>query len=52
VREVFQLLCEGGGRIAIATDCKAPVLRQYFSLMNAVDLVEVIACGEDVAERS
>jgi hypothetical protein len=52
VREVFQLLRGGGGRIAIATDSKAPVLQQYFSLMNAVDLVEVIACGEDVAERS
>jgi HAD superfamily hydrolase (TIGR01509 family) len=47
VRKVFELLRDAGGRIALATDCKGPVLQHYFSLLNAIDLVEVIACGDD-----
>jgi HAD superfamily hydrolase (TIGR01509 family) len=48
VREVFQALKERGGKIALATDCKGPELKRYMSLINVANLVDAIACGDDV----
>jgi len=48
VRDVFQALAEGGGRIALATDCKGPELKHYRSLMDVDDLIHCMACGDDV----
>ena len=48
VRDVFGDLREGGGRIALATDCKGPELSHYRSLLNVDDLIDAMACGDDV----
>jgi HAD superfamily hydrolase (TIGR01549 family) len=48
VRDVFEVLTRGGGRIALATDCKGPELKHYRSLLNVDDLIDSIACGDDV----
>ena len=48
VRDVFEALREGGGRIALATDCKGPELNHYRSLLNVDDLIDAMACGDDV----
>jgi phosphoglycolate phosphatase-like HAD superfamily hydrolase len=48
VRDVFGALREGGGRIALATDCKGPELSHYRSLLNVDDLIDAMACGDDV----
>jgi phosphoglycolate phosphatase-like HAD superfamily hydrolase len=48
VREVFLALTREGGRIALATDCKGATLRHYLSLLAADDLIESVACGDDV----
>ena len=48
VRDVFEALREGGGRIALATDCKGPELSHYRSLLNVDDLIDAMACGDDV----
>jgi phosphoglycolate phosphatase-like HAD superfamily hydrolase len=48
VRDLFQALTERGGRIALATDCKGPELKHYRSLMNVDDLIDCVACGDDV----
>jgi phosphoglycolate phosphatase-like HAD superfamily hydrolase len=48
VREVFRALTKGGGRIALATDCKGPELKHYLSLLNVSDLIDSKACGDDV----
>ena len=48
VRDVFGALREGGGRIALATDCKGPELSHYRSLLNVDDLIDGMACGDDV----
>jgi phosphoglycolate phosphatase-like HAD superfamily hydrolase len=48
VRDVFEALREGGGRIAVATDCKGPELSHYRSLLNVDDLIDAMACGDDV----
>jgi HAD superfamily hydrolase (TIGR01509 family) len=48
VREVFQALSNGGGRIALATDCKGPQLKHYLSLLEVTDLIDAMACGDDV----
>jgi hypothetical protein len=42
---VFEALREGGGRIALATDCKGPELSHYRSLLNVDDLIDAMACG-------
>jgi HAD superfamily hydrolase (TIGR01509 family) len=44
VRDVFEALREGGGRIALATD----ELSHYRSLLNIDDLIDAMACGDDV----
>jgi HAD superfamily hydrolase (TIGR01549 family) len=48
VRDVFEALTKGGGRIALATDCKGPDLKHYLSLLNVTDLIDAMACGDDV----
>jgi HAD superfamily hydrolase (TIGR01509 family) len=48
VREVFAALRAGGGRIALATDCKGPELKHYLSLLDVTDLIDAVACGDDV----
>jgi beta-phosphoglucomutase-like phosphatase (HAD superfamily) len=48
VRAVFEVLARRGGRIALATDCKGPELKRYCSLMNVDDLIDCVACGDDV----
>ncbi len=48
VRGVFEALIKRGGKIALATDCKGPELKRYRSLMNADDLINSTACGDDV----
>jgi phosphoglycolate phosphatase-like HAD superfamily hydrolase len=48
VREVFLALTGEGGRIALATDCKGATLWHYLSLLAADDLIDSLACGDDV----
>jgi phosphoglycolate phosphatase-like HAD superfamily hydrolase len=48
VRDVFEALTVGGGRIALATDCKGPELKHYLSLLDVTDLIDAMACGDDV----
>jgi HAD superfamily hydrolase (TIGR01549 family) len=48
VRDVFEALTRGGGRIALATDCQGPELKHYLSLLNVSDLIDAMACGDDV----
>jgi HAD superfamily hydrolase (TIGR01549 family) len=48
VRDVFETLAERGGRIALATDCKGPELKHYLSLLKVDDLIDSMACGDDV----
>ena len=49
VREVFAAIKSQGGRIALATDCQADELKRYRSLINADDLIDAMACGNDVS---
>ena len=48
VREVFATLSKRGGRIALTTDCKGPEFKRYRSLLNVDDLIDSMACGDDV----
>jgi len=48
VRDVFAALKRGGAMIALATDCVGPELRQYRALLKVDDLVDAVACGDDV----
>lgn len=48
VRDLFDTLTKGGGRIALATDCKGPELKHYLSLLDVSDLIDAMACGDDV----
>jgi HAD superfamily hydrolase (TIGR01549 family) len=48
VRDMLQSLKKGGRKIALATDCKGPELRRYLSVLNVSDLIDAIACGDDV----
>jgi phosphoglycolate phosphatase-like HAD superfamily hydrolase len=50
VRAVFAAIKSRGGCIALATDCQADELRRYRSLINADDLIDAIACGDEVAK--
>jgi phosphoglycolate phosphatase-like HAD superfamily hydrolase len=50
VRAVFSAIKSSGGRIAIATSCQADELKHYCRLLNVDDLIDAIACGEDVAK--
>lgn len=49
VRELFLALKARGRRIALATDCASDELRHYLDLLGIDDLLDTIACGDDVA---
>jgi phosphoglycolate phosphatase-like HAD superfamily hydrolase len=48
VRVAFQALKDSGARIALATDCKGPEPKRYLSLLDVSDLLDTMACGDDV----
>jgi len=48
VRELFVSIKAAGGAIAIATDCKGTPLHVYRDLLDVEDLVNHIACGDEV----
>jgi len=50
VRAVFTAIKSHGGRIALATDCQSDELKRYRSLMNVDDLIDAIACGDEVSK--
>jgi phosphoglycolate phosphatase-like HAD superfamily hydrolase len=50
IRPLFEAIRRDGGTIAIATDCTDPILRHYLGVLGVDDLIDVIACGEDVEE--
>jgi HAD superfamily hydrolase (TIGR01549 family) len=50
IRPLFEAIKRAGGRIAIATDCTNPALSHYHEVLGVDDLIDVIACGEDVKE--
>jgi HAD superfamily hydrolase (TIGR01549 family) len=50
IRPLFEAIKREGGKIAIATDCTDPALRHYRAVLDVDDLIDVIACGEDVKE--
>jgi phosphoglycolate phosphatase-like HAD superfamily hydrolase len=50
VREVFTEIKSQGARIALATDCQADELKRYRSLINVDDLIDAIACGNEVSK--
>ena len=50
VRAVFTAIKSQGGRIALATDCESDELKCYRSLINADDLIDAIACGDEVSK--
>src|SRR5437763_1028979 len=48
VRDLFQAIKSDGGFIALATDCRDPQLIHYLGLLAVDDLIDQIACGDDV----
>jgi phosphoglycolate phosphatase-like HAD superfamily hydrolase len=50
VRTVFTAIKSRGARIALATDCQSDELKCYRSLMNVDDLIDAIACGDEVSK--
>jgi len=48
VKELFKIIKAEGGSIALATDCKGAPLKVYRSLLGVDDLIDHVACGEDV----
>jgi phosphoglycolate phosphatase-like HAD superfamily hydrolase len=48
VSAVFTAIKSQGARIALATDCQSDELMRYRSLMNVDDLIDAIACGDEV----
>src|SRR6202140_4061451 len=50
VRAVFTAIKSQGDHIALATDCQSDELKRYRSLMNVDDLIDAIACGDEVSK--
>jgi phosphoglycolate phosphatase-like HAD superfamily hydrolase len=50
LRKAFMAIKGDGGRIALATDCQSDELKHYRSLMDVDDLIDAIACGDDVSK--
>src|SRR6202165_2112544 len=50
LRAVFTAIKSQGDRIALATDCQSDELKRYRSLMNVDDLIDAIACGDEVSK--
>jgi phosphoglycolate phosphatase-like HAD superfamily hydrolase len=48
VRDVFRIISEQGGRVALATDCKGHAFKRYMALLDASDYIAATACGDDV----
>jgi len=48
VRPLFADLKRRGHRIALATDCARDELRHYLDVAKIEDLVDAIACGDDI----
>ncbi|HZE53754.1 MAG TPA: HAD family hydrolase [Bradyrhizobium sp.] len=50
VREAFSEIKSQGARIALATDCQPDELKRYRGLINADDLIDAVACGDEVSK--
>ena len=50
VRAVFGAIKSRGGCIALATDCQADELKCYRRLIDVDDLIDAIACGDEVSK--
>lgn len=50
VRDLFSAIKAHGGRVALATDCQSDQLQHYRTLLGIDDLLDAIACGDDVSE--
>src|SRR5882724_4327344 len=50
VGAVFTAIKSRGGRIALATDCQADELKRYRSLIEVDNLIDAIACGDEVSK--
>jgi beta-phosphoglucomutase-like phosphatase (HAD superfamily) len=48
VRDLFEAIRSEGGAIALATDCKGSPLKHYLNLLGVDDLIDQVACGDDV----
>jgi HAD superfamily hydrolase (TIGR01549 family) len=48
VRALFEALKRRGRRIALATDCDKDELRRYLDITGIEDLIDAVACGDDV----
>jgi HAD superfamily hydrolase (TIGR01549 family) len=51
VRPLFETLKQSGAIIALATTCAQDQLRHYLRVAQISDLVDHVACGEDVAQE-
>jgi phosphoglycolate phosphatase-like HAD superfamily hydrolase len=50
VRAAFTAIKSHGGRIALATDCQSDQLKRYRSLIEVDDLIDAVACGDEVSK--
>jgi phosphoglycolate phosphatase-like HAD superfamily hydrolase len=50
LRKAFTAIKARGGRIALATDCQSDELEHYRGLMNVDDLIDAVACGDEVSK--
>ena len=50
VRATLSVLKSNGAQLALATDCKGATLHHYRVLLGIDDLLDAVACGEDVPE--
>jgi phosphoglycolate phosphatase-like HAD superfamily hydrolase len=50
VRAAFTAAKSHGARIALATDCQSDELKRYRSLINIDDLIDAVACGDEVSK--
>jgi phosphoglycolate phosphatase-like HAD superfamily hydrolase len=48
VRALFEELKQRGHKIALATDCAKDELRHYLEVAKVEELVDAIACGDDI----
>lgn len=49
IRAVFAAVKSRGGRIALATDCDTVELKHYRSLIDVDDMIDAMACGDEVS---
>jgi phosphoglycolate phosphatase-like HAD superfamily hydrolase len=50
VRPLFTAIKASGGRIALASDCQSDQIKFYRSLLKVDDLIDTVACGEEVSK--